>query len=305
MKKIHKKWAFSFSIILLPVLLLSVFTLYPMINTFIMSFQKTTLEGDWYFAGVANFVEIFRDIKGQGKYSQLIIAIKNTLWFIPVNLGILIPIPLLCAYYMQKNVKGANTYRIIFFLPAIISASALTISFRFMFNPQVGLIVKLMEGVGLGNMVPAAGFFGTTKSSLMMVILYCVWAGIGYNILLIQGAIARIPQELFESASLDGAGMRHEFFNIVLPLSMPSIATLVILGFTGIFSVTLQPMLLTGTDDTAVTTIGTYILKQTVSGTNDSLISGATIGVLLTVILAPIVIILRWALEKVTPEVGF
>lgn len=305
MQKKYKKWTFSFSILFLPLLLLCVFTLYPMISTFVMAFQKTTLDGVWYFAGFENFTSIFENMRSQGEYSQLVIAIKNTMWFLPINLLVLIPLPLLSAYYMQKNVKGANAFRIIFFLPAIISASALTISFRFMFNSQVGLVTKLMEGLGLGGLIPEGGFFGTSTSSLVMVLIYCVWSGIGYNILLIQGAIARIPKELFESASLDGAGMRHEFFQIVLPLSMPSIATLVILGFTGVFSVTLQPMLLTGTADTGVATIGTYILQLTVSGTSGSLISGATFGVLLTVVLAPIVIFLRWALEKITPDVAF
>lgn len=187
------KKIFIISMLAYPIIHFLVFWVYINFNTIIVSFQEFSFRtGGEVFVGFSNYIEFFEKFGTAGaqvvKYS-----IENSLWFFVFNNFILLPISILCAYLLFKKVFAEKVFRIIFFLPNIISVVVLTMAFKFMFDTNFGPIVSVMRSIGLGGLVPANGFFGEKGLAQIMIFAYCLWAGIGYNVLLLSGSVARIP----------------------------------------------------------------------------------------------------------------
>lgn len=283
-----------------PLLHLAVFTVYVNVDTLLLSFQRVDVFGNYRWNGIQNFVALFRDFGALDKYRD---ALVNSLWLWPVNLLILTPVSVLFAYYLYKEVWGAGVFRVIFFFPSVISVVALTMSFRFMLDIQYGPVPEVLRMLGLEGLIPAEGFTSSVLSvSRPVVYFYCVWAGIGYNIVLMQGAITRIPDGVIESARLDGAGMFAELTRIIIPLIFPTLATVILVSSTAPFTIFLQPKLLTG--DNGMKTLALLIVDDA-AGTPTAQIRSATLGLVLLAVGTPVMLGIRKLLDKLTPEVDF
>ena len=138
-----------------------------------------------------------------------------------------------------------------------------------------------------------------------LVFLFGIWAGLGYNAVLINGAIKRIPQEIFEAAKLDGVGLWREMVQMVLPLCMPTMTTLFIIGSMSIFGYYLQPMLLCGETGGVNGSTGTIALRvmQLMQGGDTE--SAAALGLFFSILGVPFVLFIKWFMEKITPDVDF
>jgi ABC-type sugar transport system permease subunit len=116
----------------------------------------------------------------------------------------------------------------------------------------------------------------------------------------------RVPTEMLESARIDGVGMVREFAQIIVPIIFPTISTLFIQGCTVVFTLFMQPMLLTsGGPNNQTMTIAYYIVNQVKSGQPKNLIDAATVGVFFSVIAIPVIFGIKWLLEKITPQVEY
>ncbi len=286
-----------------PILHFLVFWLYININTFVISFERFSYtSGKNVFVGFMNYEEFFRNLSLPSS-ATLRHAIVNSILYLPFNNFILLPLSVICAYFLFKGVFGHRVFRVVFFFPSIISIVVLTMSFSFMFNTQFGPIVKILQNIGLGALVPPNGFFGTPGLTQGMVFLYCLWAGIGYNVVLLTGAITRIPEEVLEAGKLDGIPMRKELFMVVVPLIFPTISTLFITGSMVVFTLFLQPMLLANGGPNGTTyTIAYYIVDMV---NNNRLEEAAAAGIIFSIIGIPIVQLIKWGMEKITPQVDF
>ena len=138
-----------------------------------------------------------------------------------------------------------------------------------------------------------------------MIIIYTIWTGFSGNIILFIGAMSRIPTEIFEAAKLDGCKPWKEFTHLVFPLIWPTISTMLILSFTGLFSSS-GPILLFGANSESLgtTTISYWIFKevyeQGIGGAN----AVSATGLSFTVVAVPLILFVRWVAEKV-PEVEY
>lgn len=159
---------------------------------------------------------------------------------------VIVPISLFCAFILYKKMPLGGAFKVIFFLPSIISVVVLTLAYRFMFDASFGFIPELLESIGLGDKVPFDGYFADKNYAWWMILLYGLWSGIGYNIVLVSGAMARIPEEIIEAGKLDGLSTFRELFSVTIPLIGPTLGTLLLLGTTVIFTYFLQPQLLLG-----------------------------------------------------------
>ena len=281
-----------------PLLHLAVFSVYVNFSTLALSLERVDVFGNYKWNGFDNFARLFRDFAALPKYRD---ALVNSLWLWPLNLLVIMPLSVLSAYYMHKKVAGAGVFRVIFFFPSIISVVALTMAFRFMLDIQYGPVPELLRAVGLGGLIPPEGFTSSVlRISRPVVYLYCVWAGIGYNIVLMQGAITRIDGSVLESAQLDGAGMYRELTAIILPLIFPTVSTLILISCTAPLTVFLQPKLITG--DNGMKTLALLVVDDA-SGTPTAQISSATLGAVLLVVGTPVMLGIRKLLERLTPEV--
>ena len=282
-----------------------VFWLYVNVNSIFMAFQKINWKygdpnfGKVVFCGFENFSNIIDAFKLQ---PDLFNCIKNSLILFAVNNFVILPIAIFCAYIFFKKIPCGKVFRVIFFLPNIISIVILTMSFAFMFNGDWGPINQGLKALGLGNIIPANGWLGDKNTAMGMVVLYCIWAGIGYNVVFLNGAICRIPTEVIESGKLDGIGMWRELCRIVFPLILPTLSTLFINGVTVIFTIFLQPKLLTsgGPFDHITGTIAYYIIEQVDGG---KLYDAAAVGLFFSCIGIPLVLGVKKLIEKVTPDI--
>ena len=262
----------------------------------ILSFEKISLEGNVSFAGFDNFINVIKRIfdpnlgsitlSNGARIMYNLMILLNSLGYGLITIFISLPLALVCSYFLSKKMPLANVFRVIFFLPNIISTVALVYAFRMQtIDSSAGILYPLFRAMGIR--------FETWPSTSIIVYIYCIWAGLGYNVLLLSGAIGRIPKELFESAQMDGAGNFKQFSKIMIPMVWPTVITLVVLGMTNVLTLYLQPVLFNLNNN------------ETIAGTIFNGINNPTqypyfaaFGLLFSVILAPTILLIRKQLSR-------
>lgn len=237
-----KKIVFIISMLGWPLLNWFIFALYMNIQTFLYSFQRLNkFTGKMRFSGLENYLELFQKISNNtASYG---VAFRNTFLWLGLNVLVIVPISLIVAYVLSKKIPLYRFFNTVLFIPNIISIVILTMVWSFMWAPNQGIVNGLLDLLGMVQYKRI--WLGDHRTALGVVFLYCVWAGIGWNNLILGGAIAKIPKEILESAQLDGASNWQEFIHIIIPNVWPTISTVTIIGATAAFRVFLHPKLLT------------------------------------------------------------
>ena len=290
---------FIISFITIPILHFLIFTIYVNADTIFLSFQRfDVLTRKYRWVHLENYKEFFEGFNSPG--SVLGKAIRNSILFFVLNDFVILPLSYLCAYFMYKKIPFSNGFRIIFYFPSIISSVVLTMLFSFMFDSSIGIVDSFLRFIGLESKIPELGWFGDSRTAMPVLLLYCLWAGIGANIVLISGAMSRIPTEIIEAGKLDGLSMFKEMIYVTLPLTGSLIATLMMMGVPVIFTFFLPVMLITnGGPDGETYTIAMYIVNSI--RTNNNITMGATVGVICALIGTPLVIVLKKLVENLFP----
>ena len=293
---------FIICMIAYPILQFLVFWLYVNFDTILMSFQNINYSsGKEYFVGFDNYKWVFNELTTQ---KDLLNCIKNSVILFAVNNFVILPIAIFCAYIFYKKLPMSNVFRVIFFLPNIISVVVLTMAFSFMFESQFGPVNQFLKWIHLEKIIPANGWLSDKNSAMKMVVLYCIWAGIGYDVVLLTGSVNRIPTEIIEAGKIDGIPWYKELIHIVIPLIFPTITTLFVTGVTVIFTIFLQPMLLTGGGPYSHIsgTIALYIVELV---NNSNLYRAAAVGIIFSLIGIPLVQLIKTGMEKISPDVDY
>ncbi len=238
-----------------------------------------------------NFKTLFLSFKMDSTQSMF----KASGVYFIISCLITLPIAMFFSYFIFKKISGNGFFKIIFYLPNILPLVVLTLVFSLSLSPK-GIaepIFKLFGGT-------TANLF-IDKNAKWMVWIFCIWAGIGYDVILLTSGMSRIPRDILESCKMDGVKPMREFFKIIVPLTWPTITTLFVLGMMSVFNVYLQPFFLTeGTYDTM--TIGLKIYQE--SG-GAGLNTPATLGLFCSLIGAPIILGTRSLLNRVYEDVSF
>ncbi len=292
-KKRRKELIFIIVMLAYPLLQFIVTWAFVNVNSIILAFQNITIEGQKSFAGFANFIEVFTRAGSTPtmwgfKIPNILLILINSLSYSLVTIFISLPLALIASYFLSKKMPFSNVFRFIFFLPNIISIVALIFAFRMQLDSNAGLIYQILKSIGIT--------LNTTQwpSTTIIVLCYCIWAGLGYNVLLLSGAIGRIPKELFESAEMDGAGSFKEFTKIMIPMIWPTIVTLIVLGMTSILTLYLQPVLF---EYDFTDTIAGTIFNGVKLGENHYPYYSA-LGLLFSFIFAPLILLIRKLISK-------
>lgn len=270
--------------LIVPIVQWAIFWLYVNIQTILLGFQ--TRIGEWT---LSNFRQLFYELGTAG--SNINTAVLNTLRYFATNVCVIMVLALIISYFMFRQIKGARVFRIIFYLPAIISAVAMTTVFENFIAPT-GPVGYIFESLGR----EAPELLADSSTATNTIIFYTVWTGFGTNILLFTGAMSRVPMSVLESAKLDGAGMGREIVSIILPLIWPTISTLLILNYTSIFSAS-GPILLFTSGGYGTTTIGYWIFDMVYNYNSYNMVSAA--GLFFTCIGVPFIMLVRWLIEKI------
>ena len=291
---IGKKQDRNFLIVMLaiPVLSWIVFWLITNLTSFIIAFQDTT--GNFSFVNFELFWDSLTENDG-----YLAVSAINTLKYFAVSSFVIFPLTICVCYFFFKQIAGYKVFRIIFYLPAIISAVVFTGVFKSMIanNGPLGLIFSQ-----LGVELPQSGWLGTPDTATNTIIVYSIWTGICGNMLLVSGAMARIPVEVLEAAKLDGAKIRHELFSLVLPLIWPTLSTILLISMSGLLLASGPVLLLQPLPSMKTGTISYWLFDMVYAGGSVgagkySLVSAA--GLCFTLVLLPITLFARWLMEKV------
>lgn len=302
----RKRTLFLISLVAFPIAQWLVFWLYVNIQTLVLSFQSFDyFEGKYVFAGLDNYIRLAKSIS-QNK--TMLNAFKNTFHAIAINC-ITLPMAIVVAYTFFKKIPFERFFRVAFYLPSMVSIVVLTLAFRYMFNNSestfIGPVAEMLNTFG----VNFAGWDTLEHPQTVwgLIYIYAIWAGLGTNVIMISGAMNRIPRSITEQAKLDGLGFWHELFAINLPLVMPTIATFLLTSVMAVFSFYLQPMLLAVNQgvDGAIYTIPWYIFENAQLGDASALIDSTTVGLMFTLIMLPIIIITKKVTDKLTPDVSF
>ena len=225
-----KAWLF-----LLPSLgVILLFNIYPLIRSFWMSFQKGSLL-KLQFTGLSNYQKVLADPVFHK-------ALMNTALYAFVVVPIALCISVVIAWIIFEKVKHKSVFETIFFMPYVTSTIAIGIVFRYFFNGSYGLINFLLGLVG----IPAVNWLDNVNMSMPTLIIFGIWTGLAFNIIILLAGLRNIDPEHFKIAKMFGATEKEIFWRITFPQLVPTIAFLSTVNLIGAFKVYTQVYALFG-----------------------------------------------------------
>ena len=212
-----------------------VFTFGPLLLSLIMSFFDWPLIGEKTFVGLGNYIEMFTT--DDQVWKSLVISLKYAAIFVPLNLIL----ALFLAMLITQPLRGVKVYRTIFYIPAVISGVAISIIWSWILNSDYGVLNYLLSLIGIDGpewlVDPAWALFAVILASAF---------GVGTMMLIFYTDMKNIDTEIYEAASIDGAGPARRFFSITLPMITPTLLFNLITSIISSFQQVTLVMLLTG-----------------------------------------------------------
>lgn len=251
-----------------------VFFAYSICSTIIMSFQRVS-GGNYMFVGLKNYAAL--------RNAVFYKTLRNSIFYTIVTCAIMIPLPMILATALNsKAMRMKNVFRSLLFIPALTSVVVAGVIFRLMFGELAGSYMnRLMSYFGLGPFV----WLRTPALVWTAMFLLCIWRWTGVNMMYFLSGLQQIPEELYESAEIDGASTFQKFKSITLPLLKPtSVYVLTISIYGGMAMFTESYLLFNGnaSPNNVATTIVGYLYRMGFEQNNLGL--GSAIGVVLLII---------------------
>ena len=201
-----------------------VFTLWPFLRSFYLSFCNYNIVQPPKFIGLANYQMML--LNDELFYKSLWVTLRYALVAVPLTLVVGVALALL----LNLNVKGIAVFRTIFYLPSIVPTVAMTSIFMWILNPQVGMVNRILALAG----VTGPAWLSDPVWTPWTLIFMAVWAAGGSMVIYLAG-LKDIPQYLYEAATLDGAGAFRKMRMITLPMLSPVIFFNLVMSVIGTF----------------------------------------------------------------------
>jgi len=273
MKK-GKKSVLFITLCLAPaVILYFIFMIIPTVNVFRMSFYKWGgYSNNKLFVGFDNFVILFRDMKFmQSMQNSLLLIALVTIFTFGLSI-------LFAAILTKEKIKGKNFFRVVFYIPNVLSVVVIAAIFSAIYDPNNGMLNSFLS-IFRRDSQPVY-WLGDQKIVIFSLAAAMVWQAIGYYMVMYMASMASIPESLYECADLEGAGRITQFFHITLPLIWTNIRTT--LTFFIISSINMSFLFVKamtgGGPDGSTEVFLSYMYKQ--AYTNSSYGYGMAIGVI-------------------------
>ncbi|WP_373230047.1 carbohydrate ABC transporter permease [Cohnella sp.] len=202
------------------VILTLVLGIYPLLWMLRFMFYDYPGYGNELFIGLDNFERLARD-------SEFWKSVQNTFAFAAGKLLITIPLSLLLAVLLNRSFRGRNLLRAVYFMPTIISTAVISVVFYIIFNSYNGMVNQLLMKYHLIDQ--PISWLGP-KYAMLTVILVAAWGAVGNYMLLFLAGLQSIPQDLYESASIDGADAVQRFRYITIPMLGPIMQIIIMLA---------------------------------------------------------------------------
>ena len=244
-------------------LLTLLFMVVPALRMFRLSlFQVSSLLGNEKFVGAANFAYMLQD-------PNFLHAASNTGIIIVVYTLLTLGVAMLLAVLVtQSGVRGKSFYRVVLFMPAVMSIVLIAIIWYYIYHPTFGVLNGFLDAVGLEGLKRA--WLGGPSIALGSLIIAMVWQGAGYYMVMYIAGLDAIPPSLYESASLDGAGSFRRFRFITLPHLWVIVRMTMIFAIGGAINIgfLLARVLTSGRLGSGTTTLLEYIQIQSFERAN-------------------------------------
>jgi|SRR5690554_3591128 len=203
------------------------FILFPVIFSFYLSFHQWNMfSGDTTFIGFDNYIKMFQSDEFWSVFKNTVIYTFGT---IPLNMGF----SLLVAYILHKKIIGKKFLRTAFFAPVVISPVAAAVIWRWLYDPNFGLINYF---VGLFGIDPI-NWLNDPSAAMFALIVMGVWKTFGINMILFAAGLQAIPDHYYEAAEIDGANQWTKFWNITVPLLAPTTFFIMVMSIISSFQV--------------------------------------------------------------------
>ena len=282
-----KKAGFILSFVILPTITFLVFYVYVNLDAFVMSFQQN-IDGEKIWT-LNNFKDVFANLFPPN--DEMKEAFRNTFITFGVNMITFI-VGVFVSYFLYKKIFLYKAFRVIFYLPSILSAVVLC-----------AIYYNLLETDACRNLVQKIcglfeppRIFSDSRFANKAVLLNMVWLTFPGNLIIWGGTFSRVPDGVIESARIDGVNWVQEMFVIILPLVWPTFVLMITLQLAGVFGATGAVFLLTG-GKYATQTVSNWMYMQVYNATNPyesgTLYYVAAMGLMLTFISCVIAVLVR------------
>jgi multiple sugar transport system permease protein len=213
-------------------------TLYPLVDAFIMSFFHWNLNGPSRFIGLVNYQRAISD-------PIFWLAMRNICLYALISVPGQIIFGLAAALLLDQPVRFRAVFRTLYYLPVVTSWVVVSLIFTYLYNSQAGALNYFLHD--MLHLIPSyIMWLGDPNTALPAIAVLDIWKGIGWTMVIFLAALQGIPQELYEAAKVDGAGRHQRFWHLTLPLLQPTIRFLVVVLAIGAFNSFIQVWIMTG-----------------------------------------------------------
>ena len=224
-KRINKEEILGIIFANIPLLGFVLFGLIPLLLSIYLSFHtfKGLRLNSADFVGFENFKKIFED-------EMFYTALGNT-WYVLLACVVSLILSLIISALIATNVKGAKGFKAVYFVPYVCSMVAITFMWKWIYDYNYGVLNStLMEW---GWITEPIDWLGSAEFYRVAMFMLLVWSSMGFNIILLTASLLGVSKDLYEAASIDGAGDIKQFFKITVPMISPTMFYLLIMGLIG------------------------------------------------------------------------
>lgn len=215
-------------------LLFTIFTGFPLLRSFQLSFTNYDIISITQWVGLRNYRRILSD-------EIFLITMKNIIYYIAIYVPLLVAISLVLANALNKSLAGMKLFRTIYYLPTLTSAIAASAVWIWILNPHYGMLNQLLGYIG----VVGPAWLAKSDTAMVSVVMVTLWQGIGSNMIIYLAGLQGIPDSLYESAIIDGANAWQLFRFITLPSLKQTTLFVLIMAMIGAFQLFDQAYALT------------------------------------------------------------
>lgn len=256
--KYHLRQVITAFIFLLPAVIFAFFfVVLPIMYSLGYAFTDYELltPDETQFVGFKNFADAFKEI---GNGGMLATALKNTGIFVVLVVPIQIGLALILALFTNVSFKGKAIFKVCFFAPVVVSLTITSYLWLLLLSPsESGLINSFLGVFG----IPPQDFLRNPDTTMLWIVVISAWQGAGYQMLIFSSALTGIRKDLYEAARLDGCNAWMRFWKVTLPGLKPTLLYILITVFIGACRIMVQPMLMVGYEERAVT-VSYYMYQQ-------------------------------------------
>jgi multiple sugar transport system permease protein len=205
-----------------------IFALFPFVASVYLSLTEYSIISPPRFIGFKNYVDIFT------KDRLFWPSLRHTFFYAGVSVPLGIVGSLFCALLLNQGLKGTAFWRTLFFLPSLTPVVALALLWKWLLQPDFGLVNFLLGRVG----ITGPGWLGSMQWAIPALIIMALWGGIGGGRMIIfLAGLQGVPKELYEAADMDGASVWSKFQHVTLPMISPTMFFNLVLGIIGALQV--------------------------------------------------------------------